>query len=66
MPLAPGIVVTVEPSYYNHHQEIAVFTEDVVLITADGRESLTGHVARSPEGLEALMGRGRTPAERRR
>ena len=66
VPLAPGMVITVEPWYYNHHQDIAVFTEDVILITPDGRENLTGHIARSPEGLEALMRRGRAAGERKR
>jgi len=64
-PLAPGMVFTVEPWYYNHDRQIAVFTEDVILITPDGRENLTGHVARSPEGLEALMRRGRRAPARR-
>jgi len=57
-PLAPGMVITVEPWYYNHDRQIAVFTEDVILITPQGRENLTGHVARSPDGLEALMRSG--------
>ena len=56
-PLAPGMVITVEPWYYNHDLGISVFTEDVILITAGGRENLTGHVARTPAGLEALMRR---------
>ncbi len=55
VPLAPGMVITVEPWYYNHLRGISVFTEDVILITSDGRENLTGHVARTPSGLEALM-----------
>ena len=55
VPLAPGMVITVEPWYYNHDRGISVFTEDVILITPDGRENLTGHVARTPAGLEALM-----------
>ncbi len=63
--LAPGMVITVEPWYYNHDRQIAVFTEDVILITPDGQENLTGHVARSPEGLEALMRSGRRAPARR-
>ena len=59
VPLAPGMVITVEPWYYNHDRGISVFTEDVILITLDGRENLTGHVARTPTGLEALMRPGR-------
>jgi Xaa-Pro aminopeptidase len=53
--LAAGMVITVEPWYYNHDRGISVFTEDVILITPDGRENLTGHVARTPAALEALM-----------
>lgn len=59
VPLAPGMVITVEPWYYNHDRGISVFTEDVILITPDGRDNLTGHVARTPAGLEALMRPGR-------
>ncbi len=55
VPLAPGMVITVEPWYCNHDRGISVFTEDVILVTPDGRENLTGHVARTPAGLEALM-----------
>ena len=58
VPLAPGMVITVEPWYYNHDRGVSVFTEDVILITPDGRENLTGHVARTPSGLEALMRAG--------
>ena len=65
VPLAPGMVITVEPWYYNHDREIAVFTEDVILITAGGRENLTGHIARSPDGLEALMRKAGAPAARK-
>lgn len=55
VPLAPGMVITVEPWYYNHDRGMSVFTEDVILITPAGRDNLTGHVPRSPEALEALM-----------
>lgn len=60
VPLAAGMVITVETWYYNHDRQIAVFTEDVILITETGRENLTGHIARSPAGLGALM-RARLP-----
>lgn len=65
-PLAPGMVITVEPWYYNHDRKIAVFTEDVILITPEGRDNLTGHVTRTPEGLEALVRQGRRPNVARR
>ena len=54
-PLKPGMVFTVEPWYYNHDLEIAVFVEDVVLVTEDGVEVLTKGLARTPEELEAVI-----------
>ncbi|HUU33594.1 MAG TPA: Xaa-Pro peptidase family protein [Vicinamibacterales bacterium] len=59
VPLAPGMVITVEPWYYNHDRGMSVFIEDDILITTGGRENLTGHVARTADGLEALMRGGR-------
>jgi len=54
-PLQPGMVFTVEPWYYNHDLEIAVFVEDVVLVTADGVEVLTRDLPRSPEALAEMV-----------
>ncbi len=54
-PLAPGMVFTVEPWYYNHEIGVSVFVEDVVLVTGDGAEVLTNTLPRSPEELEALL-----------
>ena len=54
-PLQPGMVFTVEPWYYNHDLGIAVFVEDVVVVTEDGVEVLTRELARTPEELEALI-----------
>lgn len=53
--LQPGMIFTVEPWYYNHHDEIAVFTEDVILVTKEGCEVLSGDLPRTPEDLEKLM-----------
>ena len=55
VPLEAGMIFTVEPWYYNHDLEIAVFVEDVVLVTEDGVEVLTRNLARTPEALEALI-----------
>jgi Xaa-Pro aminopeptidase len=49
------MVFTVEPWYYNHDLQIAVFVEDVVVVTDDGVEVLTRDLARTPEELEALV-----------
>jgi Xaa-Pro aminopeptidase len=54
-PLQAGMVFTVEPWYYNHDLDIAVFVEDVVLVTETGVEVLTKGLARTPEELEALV-----------
>jgi Xaa-Pro aminopeptidase len=54
-PLQAGMVFTVEPWYYNHDLQIAVFVEDVVVVTDDGVEVLTRDLARTPEELEALV-----------
>ena len=57
-PLAPGMIFTVEPWYYNHDKDVAVFMEDEVLVTEDGAEVLTTLLPRTPEDLERLvMGR---------
>jgi Xaa-Pro aminopeptidase len=54
-PLAPGMVFTVEPWYYNHRLGVSVFVEDVVLVTAEGAEVLTRSLPRSPEELERMV-----------
>ncbi|MEZ4797918.1 MAG: Xaa-Pro peptidase family protein [Flavobacteriaceae bacterium] len=53
--LKPGMVFTVEPWYYNHDEEISVFTEDVILITESGCEVLSKDLVRAPSDLERLM-----------
>ena len=55
-PLAAGMVFTVEPWYYDHSNEISVFTEDVILVTEDGAEVLSAGLPRTPEALERLVG----------
>ena len=58
-PLAAGMIFTVEPWYYNHEIELAVFVEDEVLVTETGVEVLTTMLPRTPEELERLVGNGR-------
>ena len=53
--LQPGMIFTVEPWYYNHDEQISVFTEDVILVTKDGCEILSKTLPRTTEGLEDLM-----------
>ena len=56
-PLRPGMVFTVEPWYYNHDEDLAVFVEDVILVTETGHENLTAALPRDIESLEAMTGR---------
>ncbi len=53
-PLAPGMVFTIEPWYYNHQEQVAVFIEDELLITDTGSENLTAALPRDADGLERL------------
>ncbi len=52
--LAPGMVFTIEPWYYNHVDGVAVFLEDEILVTATGSENLTAALPRDATGLERL------------
>ncbi|MFK7812042.1 MAG: aminopeptidase P N-terminal domain-containing protein [Maribacter sp.] len=53
--LKPGMIFTVEPWYYNHDDQISVFTEDVILVTENGCEVLSKGLPRTPADLEKLM-----------
>ncbi len=53
--LKPGMIFTVEPWYYNHDEQISVFTEDVILVTEGGCEVLSKDLPRTPKDLEKLM-----------
>lgn len=52
--LSPGMIFTIEPWYYNHDEEIAVFIEDNILVTETGAENLTRKLPRSPYELERM------------
>ncbi len=52
--LAQGMIFTIEPWYYNHDEQVAVFLEDEILITAGGSENLTAALPRDAAGLERL------------
>jgi len=64
MPLAPGMVLTVEPGLYfasddervpHRYRGMGVRIEDDVLITEKGHENLTAGVPKSVDDIEALM-----------
>lgn len=54
-PLAPGMVLTVEPGIYLPDEQLGVRIEDDVLVTEDGHELLSAQLPRSVEEIEALM-----------
>ena len=56
-PLAPGMVFTVEPWYYNHDTGIAAFIEDNVVVTSDGVRVLSASLPRTAADLERLAAR---------
>lgn len=64
LPLAPGMVITVEPGLYlpkddklvpKRYRGIGIRIEDDVLITEDGNEVLTASVPKTVADIEALM-----------
>jgi Xaa-Pro aminopeptidase len=54
-PLAPGMVVTIEPGVYLPDQGVGVRIEDDVLITEKGNVNLTAAIPRTVGEIEAAM-----------
>ena len=54
-PLAPGMVITIEPGVYIQEEEIGIRIEDDVLITETGFELLSRDLPRDPDAIEAAM-----------
>ena len=54
-PLAPGVVLTVEPGIYIPEQNLGVRIEDTVLVTKDGYENLSKDVPKEIAEIEELM-----------
>ncbi|MDT8435783.1 MAG: M24 family metallopeptidase, partial [Gemmatimonadota bacterium] len=57
-PLAPGMVITIEPGLYLPDEGIGIRIEDDVLVTEEGREVLTTAAPKDPEAVEARVGSG--------
>ncbi|HET9984032.1 MAG TPA: aminopeptidase P family protein [Longimicrobiales bacterium] len=57
-PLAPGMVLTVEPGVYLPREGLGVRIEDDVLVTAEGGEVLSAGAPRSVADVERLMASG--------
>ena len=54
-PLEPGMVVTMEPGIYIPEEKLGVRIEDMILITKDGNEVLTGRLLSDPDQIEKIM-----------
>lgn len=54
-PLAPGMVLTIEPGLYIPEESIGIRIEDDVLVTRDGSEVLSAGAPRRPDAIERLM-----------
>lgn len=58
-PLAPGMVVTIEPKIYIPELNIAIMIEDEILVTSTGHENLSAAVPRKAADIERVMAEGR-------
>jgi Xaa-Pro aminopeptidase len=58
-PLQPGWVFTVEPKLYIPEKKIAIMVEDMILVTAFGRENLSADTPKRAEDIERVMAQGR-------
>ncbi len=58
MPLAPGMVLTIEPGIYIPEEELGVRIEDDVLVTTYGCEVLSVGAPKSTDAIEELMIQG--------
>ncbi len=54
-PLAPGMVLTIEPGVYIPEERLGVRIEDDVLVTSEGHEVLSSGAPKQPQEIESLM-----------
>lgn len=59
LPLAPGMVLTIEPGIYIPAESLGVRIEDDVLVTPTGYELLSGAAPRTAADVEQVMREGR-------
>jgi Xaa-Pro aminopeptidase len=55
IPLAPGMIITVEPGIYLPGREIGVRIEDDVLVTRNGHRLLSGDIPRERKAVETWV-----------
>jgi Xaa-Pro aminopeptidase len=57
LPLAAGMVITVEPGVYIPEEDIGIRIEDMVLVTEDGGQVLSASLPREIEDIERALAR---------
>jgi Xaa-Pro aminopeptidase len=55
MPLAPGMVFTIEPKIYIPDRNIAIMIEDMILVTPGGHENLSATTPKRADEIERIM-----------
>lgn len=65
-PLAPGMVVTIEPKLYIPDRNIAIMIEDMILVTPDGHENLSASLPKRAADIERVMADGKRAGAWRR
>jgi Xaa-Pro aminopeptidase len=65
-PLAPGMVITIEPGVYLPDEGLGIRIEDDLLITPTGAELLSTRLPRAPEAIETFLAAARESAVPRR
>jgi Xaa-Pro aminopeptidase len=59
MPLAPGMVFTIEPKIYIPDKNIAIMIEDMILVTPIGHDNLSAGTPKRAEDIERIMSEAR-------
>ncbi len=59
LPLAEGMVITMEPGVYIPGKRIGVRIEDMILVTKSGYKNLSEKLPRDPDAIEKLMSEAR-------
>jgi Xaa-Pro aminopeptidase len=57
--LEPGMVVTIEPGLYLPREKLGIRIEDMVLVTDEGAEVLSGGLPKEPGAIERFLAGGR-------
>ncbi len=56
---APGMVITIEPGWYDKDAGYGIRIEDIYLVTEEGYERLSAGIPREPDEVERAVGPGR-------